>query len=93
MDPFVDAIRSALSQKAWERSQPAETSGRSHTSDKPAASALSQAGLNSSTAIDDALVDCQLVDMLVAMGFSKHRAEKAALETGNTGWAFNCALQ
>lgn len=85
MDPFVDAIRSALSQKAWERSQPAETSGCSHTSDKPAASALSQAGLNSSAAVDDALVDSQLVDMLVAMGFSKQRAEKAALETGNTG--------
>ena len=41
----------------------------------------------SSDAVDETLVDGQLVGMLVAMGFSRERAARAALETGDTGTA------
>ena len=78
MTAFVDAMQSALQSRLWERSQPAESSGRTHTSSPPAAVA-------GSVAHDEAFVNSQLVDMLVAMGFPQHRAAKAALETGNTG--------
>lgn len=81
MTAFVDAMRSALQSKTWERSQPAESSGRSHTTASPSAVA---SGSNPG-AVDESLVDSQLVGMLVAMGFPKHRAARAALETGNTG--------
>ncbi|DBA85202.1 TPA: hypothetical protein ACH3X2_005910 [Trebouxia sp. C0005] len=88
MTPFVDAMRIALTQKAWERQQPAETSGRTHTtpsSTQAPGSMLYFPSKGSSDAIDETLVDSQLVSVLVAMGFSKERAAKAALETGNTG--------
>ena len=78
MTAFVDAMQSALQSRLWERSQPAESSGQSHASSSPAAAA-------GSVTNDKAFVDSHLVDMLVAMGFPKHRAAKAALETGNTG--------
>ena len=78
MTDFVDAMQLALQSRHWERSQPAESSGQSRTSWPPATAAGSATN-------DEALVDSQLVDMLVAMGFPKHRAAKAALETGNTG--------
>ncbi len=90
MAPFVDAMRIALKQKAWERQQPAETSGRTHTtpsSVQPQGSMLYSTSKGSSDAIDETLVDSQLVGMLVAMGFSRERAARAALETGNTGIA------
>ena len=80
MASFVDSMRSALQTKMWERSQPAESSGF-HTSSPPTAAHHG----NSSGDFDESLVDSQLVGMLVAMGFPKHRAVKAALETGNTG--------
>ena len=78
MTAFVDAMQSALQSRLWERSQPAEFSGQSHTSSSPA-------GVSGRVTNDEAFVDSQLVDMLVAMGFPQHRAAKAALETGNTG--------
>jgi hypothetical protein len=91
MTPFVDAMRIALKQKAWERQQPAETSGRSQitpSSAQPQGSVSYSPSKGSSDAVDETLVDSQLVGMLVAMGFSRERAARAALETGNTGIAF-----
>ncbi|DBA94712.1 TPA: hypothetical protein ACH3X1_002268 [Trebouxia sp. C0004] len=85
MTAFVDAMRIALKQKAWERQQPAETSGRTHTNPSSVQPQSSMSYSDSSDAIDETLVDSQLVGMLVAMGFSRERAAKAALETGNTG--------
>jgi len=90
MTAFVDAMRLALKQKAWERPQPAETSGRPQStpsSAQPPGSMIYSPSKGSSDAIDKTLVDSQLVGMLVAMGFSRERAAKAALETGNTGIA------
>ena len=94
MTSFVDAMRAALHSRLWERSQPAESSGQPHPSSPPAAVAPD------SVTTDEALVDSHIVDMLVAMGFPKHRAAKAALETGNTGgslqlqwlWDTQCCL-
>lgn len=77
MTSFVDAMRAALQSRLWERSRPAESSGQAHTSTPP--------GVAGSVTNEETLVDSQLVDMLVAMGFPKHRAAQAALETGNTG--------
>ena len=79
MAPFVEAMRSALQQRAWERSPPVETSGQ------PQASNVPSPGKGSNGTIDESLVDSQLVGMLVAMGFSRQRAVRAALETGNAG--------
>lgn len=87
MAPFVDAMRTALQQRAWERSPPAETSGRAHTRSSPSTRVPSAPGSGGSEAVDGSLVDPQLVDMLVDMGFPRQRAAKAALETGNTGSA------
>lgn len=84
MTSFLDSMRSALQSRLWERSQPAETSGHPHTSSPLAAVAPG----SSSAAVDELLVDNQLVSMLVAMGFPKHRAVRAALETGNTGASY-----
>ncbi|KAL3160840.1 hypothetical protein ABBQ38_009245 [Trebouxia sp. C0009 RCD-2024] len=81
MTSFLDSMRSALQSRLWERSQAAESSGQPHTSSPLAAVAPG----SSSAAMDESLVDSQLVGMLVAMGFPKHRAVRAALETGNTG--------
>ena len=92
MAPFVDAMRSALQQRAWERSPPAETSGRTNTGSSPPSDRVPSAhGAGRSDAVDELLVDRQLVDMLVDMGFPRQRAAKAALETGNTGSAFSGA--
>lgn len=77
MTSFVDAMRAALQSRLWERSQPAESSGQAHTSTPP--------GVAGGVTKEGTLVDSQLVDMLVAMGFPKHRAAQAALKTGNTG--------
>lgn len=77
MTSFVDTMRAALQSRLWDRSQPAESSGQAHTSIPP--------GVAGSVTDEETLVDSQLVDMLVAMGFPKHRAARAALETGNTG--------
>ncbi|DBB08546.1 TPA: hypothetical protein ACH3X3_008685 [Trebouxia sp. C0006] len=89
MTAFVDAMRIALKQKAWERQQLAETSGRPQTTPSsvqtPGSVVYSPSKGSSDSAIDETLVDGQLVGMLVAMGFSRERAAKAALETGNTG--------
>ncbi len=91
MTAFVDAMRIALKQKAWERQQLAETSGRPQTTPSsvqtPGSVVYSPSKGSSDSAIDETLVDGQLVGMLVAMGFSRERAAKAALETGNTGIA------
>lgn len=90
MTPFVDAMRIALKQKAWERPQAAETSSRTQTtpsSAQPQGSVSYSPSKGSSDAFDETLVDSQLVGMLVAMGYSRERAAKAALETGNTGIA------
>lgn len=81
MNSFLDSMRSALQARLWERSQPAQSSGQSHTSSPGPAFAPG----SSSATMDDPLVDSQLVGMLVAMGFPKQRAVRAALETGNTG--------
>ena len=89
MTAFVDAMRSALQSRAWERSRPAESSGRSHTSASPTAV---MPGSNPG-AVDESLVDSQLVGMLVAMGFPKHRAARAAFETGNTGACHKLTVQ
>ena len=87
MTSFLDSLRSALRSRLWERSQPAESSGQSHISSPSAAAASG----SSSMTMDKPLVDNQLVSMLVAMGFPKHRAVKAALETGNTGASYPAA--
>lgn len=84
MTSFLDSMRSALQSRLWERSQAAESSGQPHTSSPLAAVAPG----SSSAAMDESLVDSQLVGMLVAMGFPKHRAVRAALETGNTGASY-----
>ena len=83
---FVDAIRSALQQKAWQTSQPAQPSGLSQADNQrpPSTTTVPEAS-SSNNALDASLVDRQLVNMLMQMGFSEHRAAKAALETGNTG--------
>ena len=85
MAPFVEAMRSALQQRAWERPPAAETSGQPQASTTQSASNVPSPGKGSNGTIDESLVDSQLVGMLVAMGFSRQRAAKAALETGNTG--------
>lgn len=88
MAPFVDAMRIALKQKAWERPQPAETSGRPQptpSNAQPPGSVSYSPSKGNSGAVGETLVDSQLVGMLVAMGFSRDRAAQAALETGNTG--------
>ncbi len=87
MTAFVDAMRIALKQKAWERPQPAESSGRPQATPSRAQPQGSVSYSTSNDAVDESLVDGQLVSMLVAMGFSRERAAKAALETGNTGTA------
>lgn len=92
MAPFVDAMRTALQQRAWERSPPAETSGRTHIGSSPSTRVPSAPGSGGSEAVDESLVDSQLVQMLVDMGFPRQRAAKAALETGNTGSAFDRLL-
>lgn len=83
MTSFVDTMRATLQSRVWEHSQPAESS-QPHTSTPP--------GVAGSVTNDETLVDSQLVDMLVAMGFPKHRAAQAALETGNTGDPHSCGV-
>lgn len=74
MTTFVQTMQSVLQQRAWQRSMPAETSGRSHAESTGSTAAVNE--------WDDQLV---VVDQMVAMGFARDGASLAAMKTGNTG--------
>lgn len=83
MTSFVQTMQSALQQRAWERSLPAETSGHTHTDSNHAS--------DTSSSLNEQLVDSAVVNQMVAMGFAKDGASLAAMKTGNTGTA-SCSL-
>ena len=77
MTPFVQTMQQTLQQKVWERSVPAETSGRSHIASAGSPHAASN--------WDGQLVDSKIVNQMVSMGFAVDGASLAAMKTGNTG--------